>query len=76
MSTLIFGCSNNGKKNMAIEFAVLAESVGNLGDKLFVLQDRKIKLTTRLVDMCGGQTAYKRRMKAIRERSSGDDVEE
>jgi len=42
------------KKNRAIEFAVLAESVGNIGDKLCILQDRKRKLTARLVDVCGG----------------------
>ena len=65
-----------GKKYRAIEFAVLAESVVNLGDKLFVLQDKKNKLTTELVDVCGGQTAYKRKMKAMRERRSGEDMEE
>jgi len=64
------------KKNREIEFAVLADLVGNLGDKMFVLQDRKSILTARLEDTCGGRTSYKRRMKAMRERRRGDDVEE
>ena len=64
------------KKNKEIEFAVLADLVGNLGDKMFVLQDRKSILTARLEDTCGGRTSYKRRMKAMRERRRGDDVEE
>ena len=59
------------KKNRAIEFAVLADSIGNLEDKFFVLQGRNIKLMGGLADVCGGQTAYKRRMKTIRERWSG-----
>ena len=54
----------------------MVDSIGNIGAKLFVLQDRKRKLTARLVNLCSGWTAYKRRMKTIRERRSGEDVKE
>ena len=52
------------KKDRVIEFTVLDNLVGNLGDKRFVLQDRKAILTARLVDACGGWTVYKKRTKA------------
>ena len=43
---------------------------------MFVLQDRKATFTAGLVDTCGGQTDYKRKLKAMWERRIGDDVEE
>ena len=64
------------KKDRVIEFTVLDNLVGNLGDKRFVLQDRKAILTARLVDACGGWTAYKSTTKSMRERRDGEDEEE